>query len=111
MQFLINLLINGFAVYITSRLLSGVQIKDFLTAIIVSIVLGIANTLLKPVLVILTLPITVVTLGLFYFVLNGLLILLASSVVPGFSVANIGWAILFSLALSIVNWFLHSLTK
>lgn len=111
MQFIINLLINGFAVFVTAYLLPGVHIKDFFTAILVSIVLGIANALVKPILVILTLPITIITLGIFYFVINGLLILLTSAIVPGFSVQNLWWAILFSVALSLVNWLLHSLSK
>lgn len=111
MQFIINLLINGFAVFVTAYLLPGVHIRDFLTAIIVSVVLGIANALVKPILVILTLPITVFTLGIFYFVINGLLILLVSVIVPGFTVNNLWWAILFSVVLSLVNWVLHLLSK
>jgi len=111
MQFIINLVVNGFAVFIASYLLPGVQVKDFFTAIVVSIVLGIANTILKPILVILTLPITIVSLGLFYIVINGLLILLTSAIVPGFTVKNLLWAIIFSFVLSIVNWFLHTLSK
>ncbi len=111
MQFIINLLINGFAVFIVAYLLSGVHVKDFLTAVIVSIVLGIINTIFKPILSIITLPINILTLGLFNFILNGLMILLVSRVVPGFSVENLWWAILFSLVLSLVNGFLHLLTK
>ena len=109
MQILIKVLVNGLAVFATAYILPGVHVQSFLTAIIVGIVLGILNTLLKPILVILTLPITVVTLGLFYFVLNALLILLVSEVVPGFTVVNFWWALLFSLVISIVSWFLSSL--
>jgi putative membrane protein len=111
MQFVINLLINAFAVFIAAYILPGVHIRDFFTAIVVSIVIGISNTLLKPILVILTLPITVLTLGLFYVIINGLLILFTSAVVPGFSVKNLWWAILFSFVLSLVNWVLNSLSK
>lgn len=111
MQLFINLLVNGFAVFATSYVLSGVHVQNFLTAIIVAVVLGIVNTLIKPVLLILTLPLTIVTLGLFAVILNGILILLTSAIVPGFKVDSILWAILFSLVLSIVNWFLHLLTK
>lgn len=109
MQILIKVLVNGLAVFATAYILPGVHVQNFLTAIIVGIVLGILNTLLKPILVILTLPITVVTLGLFYFVLNALLILLVSEVVPGFTVVSFWWALLFSLVISIVSWFLSSL--
>lgn len=111
MQLIINLLINGFAVFVTSYVLSGVHVQNFLTAIIVAIVLGVVNTLIKPILLILTLPLTIITLGLFAVILNGILILLTSAIVPGFKVDSILWAILFSLVLSIVNWFLHLLTK
>lgn len=111
MQFIINLLINGFAVFVAAYLLKGVHVDNFLTAIIVAVVLGIVNTIIKPVLSLLTLPLNLLTLGLFNFVLNGLMIILVSKVVPGFSVQNVWWAIIFSLVLSVVNWFLHLLKK
>lgn len=109
MRLLLNLLVNGLAVYITSQILPGVIIRDFFSAIMVSVVLGIANTIIKPVLILLTLPITVITLGLFILILNGLMVILASVIVPGFFVSNIGSAIIFSLVLSLVSWFLNSL--
>jgi len=111
MQLIIKLLINSFAVFVTAYLLQGVHLESFLTAVIVAVVLGITNTVLKPILVIITLPINIITLGLFNFILNGLMILLVSVLVPGFSVKSIWWAILFSLVLSLVNWFLNLLTK
>jgi putative membrane protein len=111
MQFIINLLINGFAVFVTAYILKGVYVDGFLTALIVSVVLGIVNTLLKPILLILTLPFTILTFGLFVFIINGLMILLVSRIVPGFRVDGFFTAILFSLVLSIVNWFLQALTK
>ncbi len=111
MKILINLLINGFAVFITGYFLEGVHLDNFLTAIIVSVFLGFINTIIKPILSLLTLPLNILTLGLFNFFLNGLMILLVSALIPGFSVANIWWAILFSLVLSLVNWFFHLLTK
>jgi putative membrane protein len=111
MRLLLNLLVNGLAVFITSQILPGVIIRDFFSAIMVSVVLGIANTIVKPVLILLTLPITVMTLGLFILLLNGLMVILASAVVPGFFVSNLGTAIIFSLVLSLVSWFLNSLKK
>lgn len=111
MQLIINLLINGFAVFVTGYLLSGVHVDTFFTAIVVSIVLGIVNTLIKPILVIFTLPFNILTLGLFTFVINGLLIILVSKIVPGFVVDGFFTAILFSIILSIVNWFLGVITK
>ena len=111
MGIIINLIVNGFAVFVTGYLLSGVKIDSFVTALIVSVVLGIVNTIIKPILTILTLPLTVITLGLFSFIINGLMILLVSYFVKGFVVVNIWWAILFSIVLSIVSWFLNLLTK
>lgn len=109
MNLLIKILVNGLAVFATAYILPGVHVENFVTAIIVGIVLGIINAFVKPLLVILTLPITIVTLGLFYFVLNALLILVVSQIVPGFTVASFWWALLFSLVISIVSWFLNSL--
>ena len=111
MQIIINLLVNGLAVFITAQLLPGVSINNFTTAIIVGVVLGIINTLIKPVLLILTLPLNIMTLGLFTFILNGLLILLTSMLITGFSVKNFWWAFLFSIVISLVNSVLHSFTK
>lgn len=108
---IVKLLINGFAVLVTGYLLHGVHIASFFTALVIAIVLGIINTLLKPVLLLLTLPINILTLGIFTIILNGLLILLTSAVVPGFKVDGLLWAILFSIVLSLVNWFLNLLTK
>src|SRR3990167_6522904 len=110
MNILIQILVNGLAVFITAYLLPGVHVNNFITAIIVGIVLGIVNAFVKPVLVLLTLPITIVTLGLFYLVLNALLILLVAQIVPGFSVANFWWAILFGVVMSVVSWFLNNLS-
>lgn len=108
---IINLLINALAVFVTAYILPGVKVSNFLTALVVAIVLAIVNVLLKPLILLLTLPINILTLGLFTFVINGLLILLVANVVKGFSVENIWWAILFSLVVSIVNSVLHGLTK
>jgi len=106
---LISLLLNAVAVVITAYILPGVHVDSFLTAIVVAIVLGIVNIFLKPILIILTLPVNILTLGLFTLVINGFIILLVSAVVPGFRVGGFGWAILFSIILSIVSWFLSSL--
>lgn len=111
MKLLINLLIGGLAVFVTAYILPGVKVDSFVTAIIVSVILGIVNAILKPILVILTLPINILSLGLFTFVINAILILLVSSLVPGFFVANFLWALIFSLVLSIVSGFLNTLAK
>lgn len=111
MGIIIRLIINALAVYITSQILPGVSINNFLTAITVAVILGVINTIIKPILIILTLPLNILTLGLFTFIINGFIILLTSSLVPGFTVQNFWWAILFSLVISIVSWFLQSLTR
>ena len=106
-----RLLISGLSVIITAYLLSGIHVDSFFTAIVVGVVLGIVNSIIKPIFILLTLPITIITLGLFTLVVNGLLVLLTSSLVPGFRVENLWWAVLFSIAISFVSWFLNTLTK
>jgi putative membrane protein len=111
MSLVISLLVNGFAVFISSYILQGIHIESFLTAIIVGVVLGVLNTFIKPILVILTLPINVMTFFLFVFVINALLVLLASALIPGFKVDGFWWALAFSLVLSLVGSFLNSFKK
>lgn len=111
MNLLIYILINSFAVFVAAQILPGVSINNFITAVVVAVVLGVINTFLKPILVLLTLPITILTLGLFMFILNGILILLVSAIVPGFKVHSILWAILLSIVISLVSSFLNSLAS
>ncbi|MEW4923605.1 phage holin family protein [Algibacter sp. 2305UL17-15] len=111
MNLIIRLLLNAIAVFALAHLLSGVQVDSYLTAIIVALVLAVLNLLVKPLLVIFTLPVTILTLGLFLLVINGLMILLADEFINGFSVANIWWAILFSILLSVLQSLLQSLLK
>lgn len=108
MNTIIKVLVNAIAVFVLANVLSGVQVDGYLSAIIVAIVLSILNLLVKPILVIFTLPVTVITLGLFLLVINGLIILLADEFIHGFSVDNIWWAILFSILLSILQSILQS---
>lgn len=112
MQLIINLLVSGIGVFIASYLLSsGVHLANFITALVVAVVLGIANAVIKPVLLILTLPINVITLGLFTFVVNALIVLLVAFFVDGFKVDSFWWALAFSIVLSIVNFALGILKK
>lgn len=111
MAILANWIVSGLAIFLSAYLLSGVHVDGFATALVVAVVLGIVNAVLKPVLIILTLPINILTLGLFTLVINALLILLTTQFVSGFRVDGFWWAFLFSLVLSIVNSFLHSLVK
>jgi len=88
---------------IAAYLLPGVHVIDLWTALVVALVMGILNVLIKPLLIILTLPITIITFGLFLLVINALLVLLASHIVPGFTVDGFWWALLFSLVISFIN--------
>lgn len=110
MSFLIKLVANTLAVLVTAYITPGVEVDSFFTAFVVSVVLGILNTILKPILVILTLPINVLTLGLFTLVINTVIILVASALVPGFRAQDFLAALVFGFVLSLVNWFLRSLT-
>lgn len=107
MNFLFKVLISTFAVFISAYLLGGVSVEPFSTAIIVAFVLAVLNALLKPFLVILTIPVTVMSLGLFLLVINAFIIQLAAYIVGGFHVANFWWALLFSIILSVVTWVLE----
>ena len=112
MRFIINLLITAIAVYVLCKLLEPhVSISDFTTAIIFALVLAILNAIVKPLLIILTLPITIITLGLFLLIINALIILLAAKFVSGIHVEGLLWAIIFSLLLSLVSTLLHRLEK
>lgn len=108
---LINWIISAMVIFSSAYILPGVHVANFTVALVVALVLGIVNAILKPILVILTLPITILTLGLFYFVLNALLILLVSSIVPGFTVDGFLWALIFGALLSIANTVVHNLSK
>lgn len=111
MNVLINWILSGLAVFAAAYLLPGVHVASFTAALIAALVIGILNAILKPILVILTLPINILTLGLFTFVINALLIMLAGQLVPGFRVDGFFWALILSLVLSIINSVLHSITS
>ena len=102
MNFLAQLLVSALAVIVTSLILPGVHIDTALTGIIVAAVLALLNAVVKPILVILTIPITIVTLGLFLLVINAAMVLLVSKLVPGFAVAGFWTALFFSLIMSLV---------
>jgi putative membrane protein len=102
-NFVIRILLSGLAVFICATVLPGAHVDGFLIAIVVAVILALLNLLVKPILVILTIPITIFTLGLFLLVINTILILLADWLVPGFTVDGFWWALVFSILLSIVN--------
>jgi putative membrane protein len=105
MNFIIKIMISTLAVLITAWLLPGVDVENnsFLTALIVAVVLSFLNSVVKPILVFLTIPITIVTLGLFLVIINACLILFADRLIDGFHVKGFWWALLFSIILSLVT--------
>lgn len=111
MNVILKLLLNALAVFILAHLLNGVEVNGYLGAIIVAVVLAILNLFVKPILIIFTLPVTILTLGLFLLVINALIILLADKLVDGFSVSSFWTAILFSILLSILQSILYSIFK
>ena len=100
---IIRFLLSGLAVLLTSYLLPGVRVEHYGYALLVAAVLSIVNVVVKPILIIFTIPITVITLGLFLLVINALMILLVSWLVPAFQVDGFWWALAFSLILSVFN--------
>jgi putative membrane protein len=109
MRILIHLMISAVAVFAAARILPGVTVDGFGTAVVVAIVLGLVNALLRPLLLLLTLPLNILTLGLFTFVIIGGLVQLTAALVPGFHVASFWWALAFALVLSLINSVLHGL--
>ncbi len=103
MKFIIKLLVNALGVYVTAAILPGVGVENYLEAIVVAVILGLLNAIIKPLLVILTIPITVFTLGLFLLVINAGIIMLADWLLDSFSVSSFWWALAFSVILSFIN--------
>lgn len=99
------------ALALTVWILPGVHVSSWPALLAGGLVLGLVNATVRPVLFILTLPITVFTLGLFYLVVNGAAFAIAAAIVPGFEVATVGWAILGALIVSAVSWFVGSFSK
>lgn len=110
MGILINWIVSALAILTAAYLLPGVHVASFAAALVAAVVLGVINAVIKPILLILTLPINILTLGLFTFVINALVIIFAASIVSGFTVDSFLWALIFSIVLSIINSFLHSFT-
>src|SRR5258708_11384971 len=100
---ILNWLANALVIMVAAYVLPGVHVENLWTALLVALVMGILNILIKPLLIVLTLPITIVTFGLFLLVINALMVLLASHIVPGFKVDGFWWALLFSIFVSLIN--------
>lgn len=110
MNFIIKLVLSAIAVVITAYVLPGVHIDSFFVAVMLAAVLSLLNVSVKPLLVFLTIPATIFSLGLFLLVINAFIIQIAAWIVPGFEVSGFWWALLFSLLLSFVNGIFDRLT-
>lgn len=107
-MFIVQILIIALAVMLTAAILPGIKVKNYWSAIVVAIVLGLLNYFISPVMVFLSIPITILTFGLFLFVINALIIMLAGYLVNGFEVKGFWWALLFSIVLSVISSLLQS---
>jgi len=109
MRLILTWLINAVALIVLPFIMKSITVDDFLTALIVALILGLINTLIRPILVLLTLPVTILTLGLFIFIINGLLFWAVGSFVPGFHVAGFWSGVFGAIIYSIISWALSSL--
>ncbi len=111
MNVIVKIVLSALAVIVAAYLLPGIYVDGFFTAIVIAIVLSLLNAVVKPLLILLTLPITLLTLGVFLLVINAIIILLADSLIAGFEVHNFWWALIFSLLLSLINSLFSDLRK
>ena len=107
----LTLLLSSLAVFVTANILSGVHVDSFATAVIVAVVLGLINAFIRPIILILTLPINILTLGLFTLVIIAGLVLFTAYLVPGFKVDGFWWALAFAFVCWVINSFLYSLSR
>ena len=111
MRFLIHLVVVAFALWVAANLVPGIGFRSNTTLVLAAVVLGLVNAIVRPLLFVLTLPITILTLGLFYLVVNGLAFALTAALVPGFTVTSFTSAILGALIVSLVSWVLGSIAN
>lgn len=101
--FLLHLVLSALALIVVAHLVGGVQVGGFFSALIAALILGLVNAFVRPVMILLTLPLTIVTLGLFLFIVNALMFWLAAVLVPGFQISGFGAALLGSLLFTVLN--------
>lgn len=111
MGFLIRVFINALAIYFTAAIVPGMDLSGAMAALGAGLVLGIVNAIVRPILILLTLPFTLLTLGLFLFVLNGLCLWLTSLLVKGFEVHGVGAAVFGAILVSVVSWLLTTVVS
>jgi putative membrane protein len=108
--FLLHWFITALALGVAAWLLPGVHVQSLLALLFAALILGLVNAIVRPVLVFLTLPITVLTLGIFYLIVNGVAFALAAGISPGFTIDGFWWAVLGALVMSLVSWFVGTFT-
>lgn len=102
-SFLVKIVLGGISVLIAEFFLSGIHIDSWVTGFLLAAILILINLTIKPLMIVLTLPLTLITFGLFLLVINALVIMLADKIIPGFQVDGFWWALLFAIVLSIIN--------
>lgn len=111
MGFILKLLVSSLAVFFSAYILDGVYLNGFPTAILVALLMGFLNAFLKPILIILTIPITLITFGLFLLAINAAIIMLADYALSGFTVDSFFTAVIFSIIVSVITWLLEALAN
>jgi putative membrane protein len=111
MDFLIRLIVSAVAVILSAYILPGVSVRSFWTALWVALILTLLNVFVTPIMILLTIPITIITFGLFLFVINAIIILIASALISGFQVKGLGWALIYSIILTIMSYILEEVTN
>lgn len=111
MKFVLKMMLSAVAVLVLSKILPGVEVASYMSALIVAVILAVLNAVVKPLLVVLTLPATILTLGLFLLVINAAIILIADHFISGFEVHGWLWALIFSIVLSVFQSILYSILK
>ena len=105
-----SLIINTISIFAVSYILSGIHVDSFVTALVVAVILALLNATLKPLLILITIPLTIITFGLFLLVVNVLVLYAAAALIGGFQIDGFWWALLFSFLVSIVNGILFGLS-
>lgn len=111
MRWLVSLLVNGVAVFVAAQLLNSIEVDGFGSALIAALILAVINTFIRPILVFFTLPLTIVSLGLFLLVINAVTFFVTGMLVPGFEVTGFWGAFWGAMIVSVVSWILNSIFR
>ena len=111
MKLIVRIAVNVLALFVVAYIIPGFILRDLWSAVVAAIVIGVVNTFIRPIIQLIALPISIVTFGIFAFLINVFLLWGVSFVVPGFEITSFTTAILASIALALVSWFLHKLAR